>query len=558
MKLYSRNRLHAPRTIGATTVLTFLTVISLFIIAVPVGATLNLAKETTFNSTYTNVIHKLLSSGLKTLIVCPSGCTYSSIQSAIDSASSGDTIEVHSGTYYENVDVNKKLKLKGIGSPVVDAGKNGSAITLFENGVILEGFTTIGSTGSRKAGIKVTSSNNILINNTAHSNQNGIYLQFSSNNQLIGNTASWNNGIFDTNNGILLSNSNNNILSANTASYNGEDDLGGYGIYLKYSNNNTLSNNSANLNYNDGGIYLKNSGNNKLNGNTAFDNSHVGITLEFSSNNNMLSGNIASSNDGYGFGLLGSDNNTMNDNNAYSNSEGIYLEFSSNNTLSGNIASNNGGGLYISNSNNNMLSSNKVLNSGFAGILIMGSSSNNKIYNNIFNNVDNYFSGMKKNTTWNTTMKSGTNIIGGPIMGGNFWAYLNGTGFSQTCTDANNDGICDAKYTLDSNNIDYLPLAATRLTVISPNDGETWMQNKSYKIKWISTGATGSFVKIRLLKNGTAVKTIKSNTSNDGSYRWKIPYSIVPGTDYKIRIISKSNPAYKDSSDKKFAIIEAV
>jgi len=32
------------------------------------------------------------------------------------------------------------------------------------------------------------------------------------------------------------------------------------------------------------------------------------------------------------------------------------------------------------------------------------------------------------------------------------------TGFSQTCTDAENDGICDSNYTLASVHIDYLPL----------------------------------------------------------------------------------------------------
>jgi hypothetical protein len=55
--------------------------------------------------------------------------------------------------------------------------------------------------------------------------------------------------------------------------------------------------------------------------------------------------------------------------------------------------------------------------------------------------------------------KSGTNIIGGSFLGGNFWGYPNGTGFSQTCPDVNGDGICDKSYTLDEKNIDYLPLA---------------------------------------------------------------------------------------------------
>jgi len=65
-----------------------------------------------------------------TLVVCPIGCAYSSIQGAIDFSTAGDTIEVHTGTYYENVNVNKRLILRGIGMPVVDAGGSGSAITL--------------------------------------------------------------------------------------------------------------------------------------------------------------------------------------------------------------------------------------------------------------------------------------------------------------------------------------------------------------------------------------------------------------------------------------------
>ena len=40
-----------------------------------------------------------------TLDVCQSGCTYSSIQDAINAASNGDRIEIGPGTYYENLQV---------------------------------------------------------------------------------------------------------------------------------------------------------------------------------------------------------------------------------------------------------------------------------------------------------------------------------------------------------------------------------------------------------------------------------------------------------------------
>src|SRR4030066_2317802 len=84
--------------------------------------------------------------------VCPGGCAYSSIQKAINASSNGDTILVKSGTYYENVKVNKKLTLRGIGNPVVDARTSGSAITLSANGITLKGFTATGSNGWEEAG----------------------------------------------------------------------------------------------------------------------------------------------------------------------------------------------------------------------------------------------------------------------------------------------------------------------------------------------------------------------------------------------------------------------
>ena len=116
-----------------------------------------------------------------TIVVCPSGCNYSIIQQAIDSSHAGDTILVHSGTYYENVYVSKGITLRGVdtgkGMPVVNAGGSGSVITLYADNITLDGFnvTKSGTCGCGNAGIKIMSNNNTIFGNTAHENKYGIY-----------------------------------------------------------------------------------------------------------------------------------------------------------------------------------------------------------------------------------------------------------------------------------------------------------------------------------------------------------------------------------------------
>ena len=68
---------------------------------------------------------------------CSGGADFTGIQDAINKATDGDTIIVHSGVYHENVVVNKSVTLIGNGQPLVDARRSGSAITLTADGITL-------------------------------------------------------------------------------------------------------------------------------------------------------------------------------------------------------------------------------------------------------------------------------------------------------------------------------------------------------------------------------------------------------------------------------------
>ena len=138
-------------------------------------------------------------------------------------------------------------------------------------------------------------------------------------------------------------------------------------------------------------------------------------------------------------------NNTANSNNQV----GIFLESSCNyNTLM-----------------NNTANSNEVY-----GIFLTGTS-NNLIYNNYFNNTNNAYD--DGNNIWNITKTFGTNIIGGPWLGGNYWSDYAGE-------DLDGDGLGDTllPYNSSGNIIeggDYHPLVPVEvLSVHNLNTGENF------------------------------------------------------------------------------------
>lgn len=319
----------------------------------------------------------------------------------------------------------------------------------------------------------LNSSYNTLTGNTAFGGWHGIYLYISSNNDLTNNNAS-NNG----NDGIELEWSGNNTLTSNTVSYAAED-----GIEVDWSGNNDLINNKVSNNHYEG-IRIVNSSYNTLTGNTAEYNTNDGIDLKNSSYN-TLTDNTAEYNGNDGFDIKESSNNNMLSNNTaeYNGNDGIYLGYSSNNTLIGNMLSHNTrDGIDMDYCSISNLTDNKVSYSGEEGIDV-DSSSNNRIYNNYFNNTINVgFIGINVGNIWNITKTAGTNVVGGPYIGGNYWSDYSGV-------DNDGDGIGDSQIDLNASNTDYLPLLLdTTAPVIAV---ELPQNNADYSTSTVPLNVTG-------------------------------------------------------------------
>jgi parallel beta-helix repeat protein len=296
-----------------------------------------------------------------------------SIQAAINGASPGDTIFVENGTYYESLDINKSLILRGINMPIIDGEGNGSTIKLSADGVVLEGFIARNSSrSSNNEGIKVKSNNNTIDANIAKTCWSGIGFYNSKNNSIKFNNVSDNKKF-----GIYFNHSNDSIIANNSAYKND------YGIYLNGSWNNIIIGTHAGLN--DHGIVLNDSVNNTLINNSMSLNHY---NFEANYKNNIDASNTADGNPIYY--LIGvSDlviaspakvpgiiycfncrNVTVRGQSLKNNSLGICLYNSSNCLLENNTMENNTNGIILKESNNDTVLNNNVSHNQGYGVII--------------------------------------------------------------------------------------------------------------------------------------------------------------------------------------------
>ena len=567
---------------------------------------------------------------------------YAKIQWAIDKATAGETITVNAsgGPYYENVDVNKRLTLRGIGMPVVNAGGNGSAITLSCEGITLDGFNATNSGSSLgDAGIKVISNNNSITGSIVCNNyKRGIMLSESCNNLITGNTVRDNDNL-----GIYLGsgNNSNNTITANNFSNNG------YGFRSGLSNNNIITGNYFNSSKWHG-ISLESSSSNTITGNTFVND---GLTVQYSFQNtveeNVVNGkplvyfedtsdievtdagqvilvncnnirvenlnlsctsvglqllmtedsiilNNTVSNNNHGIRLSSSSNNTITGNKVCNNhNKGIFLQYSCNNNITGNNASNNhyeGINIHGDNRNNNITGN--TLSNNWRGIYLWVSSSNNTITgNNVCNNSDcgiclyssrnnkiylNNFIGNKINagSDYSTNIWNSTEPIAYQYNSSNFTNYLGNFWDDYSGFDANNDGIGDTFYSINSDN-DIYPLmlpfghyfpAENQLTItsFSPASPVTNMEGatRTFNITIDQTVNVSWFINgTEVQKNTSVTSASYTNTSAViGTWNVSAIATNVNGSGMQVwiwNVASKALPVHNLDTGEYFSTIQA-
>ena len=379
--------------------------------------------------------------------------------------------------------------------------QKGANSTFITNNISVYGSA---SSSAKNYGIYLTNYSGTVITeniiNTTGRDDYGVYLFYTSNstnitNNKITTTAIYSHGVYAYRASLNILNSNNITIRGNSA----------HALYLYQSDNNNASlNNLSVYGSSSSSAYLSGlndgSDNNKLSNNSVYcyGASGAGISIINYAKNNLVESNKIYTNATGTSGIYlytGINQTIINSNEIVSvgsTSRGIQINrFSNyNNVTNNNITSSGVGniGLYILSSGGTQNKELFIINNtvkSTSTALYMTYTNSSRVYNNIFNSsivgIVSTTSNAGYVNTHNTTLTDLTpnlNIIGGIYLGGNHWVNSLKTGFSQTCKDYNNDGICDTNYTINAYNKDFLAL--TTDDAVNPGVSIFSPENDSY------------------------------------------------------------------------------
>jgi parallel beta-helix repeat protein len=268
------------------------------------------------------------------------------IQDLIDNVSPGDTIYIPSGTYYENIVINKSISLIGEDkyTTVIDGGSVGDVIDISADWVNISGFT-IQNSGHKnnEAGINLESNFSTISGNIFTDNNFCADVRFSKYNTFSDNIISL------TFSGIHLTFSDYNIVSNNFISSYWK------GVSLYRSERNNISDNV----FLEGGLSCYYSYENAVYNNTVNGKSLVYLENEHDIIIDVAAGQII---------LIGCSGITVENQVLSSTFTGLQVRDSNNCLVSGNTILNNFHGVSIADSYNNKIINNTIIDNSYTGI----------------------------------------------------------------------------------------------------------------------------------------------------------------------------------------------
>jgi predicted outer membrane repeat protein len=300
-----------------------------------------------------------------TITVCPSGCMYTSIETALENSVPGDTIMVGPGEYDEFIWLRGGVRVQGAGadqSSIVWSGTAPAVVGYPEDleGAVLDGFTIICNSPNSAIHIdfpheKQTISNNVISNSVGQWHSGGIYIASGATPLILDNTFVGNTLTDGDGGGAIFVNDAAPVIRGNTFVNNSAKNGGAIAVYNETDYNatityNTFVNNSA-LSH-GGAIHVDNASpvirDNRIEGNSAVTGAGICVTGRSSPviDGNEIASNTAAGSTSQGGGLFDSgsaslilDANVIRDNSAAQGSA-IYAENAAlditNNVLLGN------------------------------------------------------------------------------------------------------------------------------------------------------------------------------------------------------------------------------
>lgn len=336
-----------------------------------------------------------------TLTVCGNGCTFASIQAAINAAKTGDTITVGAGIYTETLVIGRgDFVIQGAGRSlsIIDGGGEGPVVKFIPvhgsitNATILSGFTIRnGATSTTSgAGVRIEGGaspiirDNLIIGNSLGAGQRGAGIFISGGSPIIedniiqGNFAPTGAGIYSANSSAIIRQ---NEIASNVATGSGGG-LTVAGSMPVTIEQNVIRDNEAKY---GGGIVVQDSVSVTVTGNTISENRAVrsgdggdggGLVVQTSGSGIVFTGNVISWNtaDSVGGGVKVFDGsnpefrqNTVGDNRTMVDGGGFFIELNCSpklvdNVIERNSADRHGGGLVIIRGSSPELTGNQILN----------------------------------------------------------------------------------------------------------------------------------------------------------------------------------------------------